>query len=519
MSKRTAFFCLGTAACAVALLTGGPISAQSMVEQPPEKRATASAWETLAATDLAFLDTAIARNYIYANYKSGPDWERLRTDALKTGRLDATRVRNFGGYRAVITHYLAAFQDPHLSAYFQVSAVGWQWPGFTLKYAGGRYLVDLSNRKDVISGAEASTCDGRPVVSWIDGLTEFYGGPRGRETTRATIAQQFMIDSGNPLYSLPKSCVIGNKEVALTWAQTPDGVSVNVPTRSGESPSTLRDGTLKIEDFGKDGAWVRLGTMLPTTQADAAAFRQVIDGAPALRSKRDIIIDVRGNRGGNYNWFMAFLRSLYGQPYADYYARARLEIAPAMITPPGEGPVANAGFTGETLAIDVPADPPLKMDSPKSSILPSGAQLVQFVAPIASITYPSKAPPSENKARVYVLADFGCASACLSFLDEMMRFPGVTLVGSETHIDRRAGGFPLGYATPSGLTVVRMGRMVREGRRRGENEAWVPGPQYRYPGDIADTVGVKAWLISTVLPQDARPAAVWRQAATLKGPE
>ena len=100
-----------------------------------------------------------------------------------------------------------------------------------------------------------------------------------------------------------------------------------------------------------------------------------------------------------------------------------------------------------------------------------------------------------------------------------MRFPGVTLVGAETHIDRRAGGFPTGYTTPSGLVVARMGRMVRDDRARGENEAWAPAAQYRYPGDIADTYGVRQWLLSTVLPMDRAAGAKWTQTARLKGPE
>jgi hypothetical protein len=98
-----------------------------------------------------------------------------------------------------------------------------------------------------------------------------------------------------------------------------------------------------------------------------------------------------------------------------------------------------------------------------------------------------------------VLADYGCASACLSFLDEMRRFPGVLQVGTQTYIDRRSGGWPEDYFLPSGLGFVRMGRMVRDGRARPGNVPWTP--QLRFGGNIEDTKAVKAWVLDAVVPK------------------
>lgn len=81
-----------------------------------------------------------------------------------------------------------------------------------------------------------------------------------------------------------------------------------------------------------------------------------------------------------------------------------------------------------------------------------------------------------------------------------MRFPCVVQVGGETHVDRRSGGWPEKFELPSKLAFVRMGRMVREGRRRGENEPWVP--THRFPGDIADTAAVRRWILEEVIPRD-----------------
>ena len=261
--------------------------------------------------------------------------------------------------------------------------------------------------------------------------------------------------------------------------------------------------------------------MEPSSHEEAKTFQALIDRAATLRDSDVVVLDVRGNPGGPYDWFMAFLRGLYGQPYADYYARARLEIANVMYTPAGASGDMREGFTGEAATIRSPPDPPLQaaLVNPKVTTLPNGGHLAFLPTPVKSIAYPATPPANPVRARVYVLADYACASACIAFVDEMMRFPGVTLIGTETHIDRRSGGWPGGVELPSRLAVVRMGRMVREGRARGENEAWAPAPENRFPGDIADTAAVRTWVAEAILPRDRARPGPWRQTAVLKGPE
>ena len=96
-----------------------------------------------------------------------------------------------------------------------------------------------------------------------------------------------------------------------------------------------------------------------------------------------------------------------------------------------------------------------------------------------------------------VLTDPGCASACLSFVDEMRQFPGVMQVGLDTTVDRRSGS-SLPYPLPGGTATLLVPSMVREHRARGENVPWVPTA--RFAGDIADTAAVRRWLLQDVLP-------------------
>lgn len=479
------------------------VLASALVPQPAAGQpATESAglWRQLFERDLDHLERLIPTHYIYAVHPGGREWNALFRRSLDQARREAALVRDFASYRAVLQHFVVSFQDAHFSAYFNVASRRARWPRFTVRYQGGSYVVAHSALPTVREGAAVIACDGHPLHDWVDRLAEYLGGPPRLETTRASIARQLFVDSGNPLHAVPRTCRIGDSNISLEWVSAPGTGpgAVTEPERTSHSAPTLTDASASISRFGADGAWVRIGTMIPSTPEQAAQFRQVIEGASALRDKRIVVIDVRGNSGGTYNWFMAFLRGLYGQPYADHHARARLEIANVIMNLPAQTP--EAGVPGGAAAIESPADPPMDAMTPlRVRELAGGGTMVFMRPPADALPLSPASPPNPVRAKVYLLTDYGCASACISFVDEMMRFPGVVQIGGETHIDRRSGGWPERFELPSGLAFVRMGRMVREGRRRGENETWVP--THRFAGDIADTEAVQRWIRDEVIPR------------------
>lgn len=462
-------------------------------------------WRQLTERDVDYLASVVPTHYIYAIQPGGEAWNASFASLIARARREATMVTDYGGYRAVIQHLVAGFEDPHFRVHFALTPRAPPWPGFLVRYRGGRYLVVYSTHKEIPVGAEITACDGRPLNDWIDQLAELEGGPKGLVTTRANLGSKLFIDVDSLLYQRPKTCHIAGADVDLRWSPASSdayGMDGNLE-RISMPFDPIHDQSIDVTGFGRNGAWVRLGTMMPGTAAAAEQFTHLIDAAPGLRDKDVVVIDVRGNPGGTYNWFMAFLRGLYGPEYADRYARARLEIVNTILvlSPTGSD---DPGFSAEMQAIKSPPDPPMevKRDPPTVRKLPGGASLISMQAPISVLPPATGAPPPNPvKARVYVLTDYGCASACLSFLDEILRFPGVTQVGTETHVDRRSGGWPQAYDLPSGLGFVRMGRMVREGRKRGENEPWVP--TYAFTGDIADTEAVQRWVLEEIVPRDA----------------
>jgi hypothetical protein len=485
-------------ACQPAIAAQAPAPATAK----PADGAVAQSWRRLTEADIDYFETLVPTHYIYAVHPGGPAWDAKFKALVARARREAAGVDGYGGYRAVMQHLVAGFEDAHFSVRFALSPQVPRWPGFLVRYRANGYEVVYSRDKAVRAGARIESCDGRPVDAWIDELAEYEGGPKGLVSTRARLTGKLFIDVQSPLHALPQTCMIDGAGTALKWrfASNDSFGTEPILDKVSEPFEPLHDESSSITGFGANGAWVRLGTMMPVTADTADQFNKVIAGAPALRDKDIIVLDVRGNPGGSYAWFMAFLRALYGADYADYYARARLEITNVMML---LGPYGSddPGFTPETNAIHQPSDPQMeaKLGPPQVEKLPSGISLVTMKAPVTALPPRPAAPPADPvKAKVYVLTDYGCASACLSFLDEMMRFPGVVQIGTETHIDRRSAGWPTVYDLPSGLGFLRMGRLVRDGRMRGENQPWTPA--HVFPGDIADTAAVKQWVAQTFAP-------------------
>jgi hypothetical protein len=268
-----------------------------------------------------------------------------------------------------------------------------------------------------------------------------------------------------------------------------------------------------VASFGTNGAWVRMGTFAPNGES-ARQFAKTIEQASSLRDKAVIVLDVRGNGGGSYNWFMGFIDALYGEPYADYYARARLQFANVM-SDVSSGRAGGGGARGQGgargNAADVPRTPPDRNMDGRSGNMndrvtvrqgTNGVTLRVIGAPDPKDAPTGPPPPNLVRAKVLVLTDNGCGSACISFVDEMRRFPGVLQIGRDTYVDSRPGS-PVNYDLPSGEASISAPSMVREVRERGDNFAWQA--DIYFDGDIADTDAVRAWITTVVLPATARP--------------
>jgi hypothetical protein len=468
-----------TLAAALAALAASTAQAQEPQPNP---------WRTMFDQDLAFAQKKLDTEYIYALYPGGAEWRALLTKAVAEAQADAGKVDGPSAYQAVLRRFAGRFQDPHLRASFKFSPSSYDWPRFLVQYRGGRYVVATSETPAVAAGAEISACDGVEIGPLVEQTAPVEGYIPGLESTRASMARTLFLDAKSPLRKRPQACRIGGENVSLDWASiTPERLAII------EAPyAQIRDREVGWTPFGANGAWVRLGVFAPDKEA-AKAYHKLIDEAPQLRDKSVIVFDVRGNGGGPYDWFMAVMRSLYGPEFTAYYAQARTEITPVFVHPISYGSPTRKAATDP---LDTPHDTELEATYAAGSqeiTSPSGAKIYALIRTPRPKGGPTPANPV--RAKVYVLTDYGCASACIGFVDEMLRIPGVVQIGTDTYVDRRSGS-PANFAFPSGSGSISAPMMTRDGRQRGENEPRVPS--LKFDGNIDDTAAVKRWVEGVV---------------------
>ncbi|QWT21285.1 hypothetical protein KPL74_04620 [Bacillus sp. NP157] len=449
----------------------------------------------MARADVEFILQWTRKEHILAVYPDPKAFEGLLQRAKAQADADIPRIQSFVGYRHALNHFSSVFRDEHYSVSFNLLQRRLQWPGFLAIYIDGGYQT-VAGDGSVAAGQVISECDGKPLNDWVDEIAPYEGSIPGLESTRWEVASDIFRDVQSPFYKRPVSCTIGGKPVKLDWRP------LEATAFAQQRAKLLGDADLidHIEPLGADGAWISLENISPHTAREADALKAVIAQLPSLRSKKLIVVDERNNHGGPYEWFMAFLRGLYGTPYTDYYARARLQISAVYRTTPEildafGGPPENYKPQPITMPPDgrtFDADNRLFSEA-------LAAHKPVLHSPVNSVQIPRPASPPDNPvhARVVVLTGYACASACIGLIDEMKRLPGVTQAGVNTFVDSRTGT-PLSAKLPSGNGEISVPVMTRDGRVRGDNEPHTPDVLYH--GNIQDTDAVKAWVLETFNP-------------------
>lgn len=483
----------------IALSAASPVlgNADQSAHATPTSHARAngpSYWQAHTRDDISAYAKAARENYIYAVYPRPEQWERSFKATLEEVQRMVPLVHDAAGYQAVMKYLSVTFHDAHVGIRFTMPPLESRWPGFLARFDNGRYRITASRTPGIANDTEITECDGKPIGWWIDTIAHYeIGRPVALETTRMIAALQLSIDRGSPLRPHPSHCVIGGHDVPIDWSATPKDVGQIMARWQGVAP--VHEASTRL--VGDDGAWVKLGFFEPDDEEQAKAFHAAIDAATGLRDKKFIVLDVRGNGGGPYNWFMGYLRGLYGQAYADYHATARLRIR-AVYRISNAADDNNTSDAAAANAFDRPADPPYEGNDAATQVEAKRAVAAKrpwFREVARNVVRDAPSPPNPVRARVFVLTDYGCASACIGFVDELKLFPGVQQIGLPTAVDSRSGtaaAVPL----PGGRATAYIATMTRDGRDRGDNVS--QDPSIRFTGNIQDDKAVQDWVLRII---------------------
>ncbi len=417
----------------------------------------------------------------------GDDAFRHRLEQARATALErAGQVTALAGHHAVLAGFAVSMHDPHIAAAPIGARPEMRWPGFLAGYDGGGFYVSASTVDALAGGERILSCDGRSTDQFAQGSIGTFNGVWAYRAQRAKQAVRLFIDQGNPFIDYPQRCTFARDgrefDVALSW-RAAQGAAFRRAASQAQARGSRAPGLNALPD---GGLWLRLPAL------DQGGF-DLVEGAAAyqdrLRSAPYVIVDVRGNGGGN---------SQIGDRLADILGLPDLRLAPRASTAHWRVSADNLAQMRTYLDFghlsdafkdamrDVIAEAEIALTTGQSFVpaLPDG------FAPAAEIAPPQ---PDPATARVFILTDHYCFSSCIMMVERFRR-GGAAHIGGETDVSTRYMEIR-GQVLPSQTVQLFTMQKVDLG---SPPELGPHIPSIRFEGDWSDEAAVHAFAAEVI---------------------
>lgn len=244
-----------------------------------------------------------------------------------------------------------------------------------------------------------------------------------------------------------------------------------------------------IRSFGRNGAWIRL----PSFKSDdnkqlRLSLQQVNNRISSLRNKRNIIIDLRNNPGGQATYARSLITNLYGKPYLSSLGNQFIwnkkwssidVLSPRLIA------------TISLFANDDPTIPPeIKAYQNKQK------SFTLSYWPAYQYKQSSKHVEVKNptQAHIFLLTNKYCYSMCYQITRTWLSLPNTILIGQQPNTMGLVTN-PIIYPITKYVKLHLASRIITS-PTTAFNKPLLP--KYIYPGDINDNIAVQAWVRSLI---------------------
>lgn len=458
----------------------------------------AAHWRALAEADSRAAISLIEENHPGAAPALGDEafQQRLATARKHVGER-LPKVSDHGGYAALMSGLAAEFGDGHIWSSALVGSQVRDWTGIVLARRGGAFVVGAQERSDGLPdmvGARLIGCDGVPAADWAKPRIGAFRGNPDIEAELASAAAWLLLDDGNPFLQRPAACTFQRDgepsvEIKLEWRRAAMRQIEPIVARANDNASA----GMGVSPFA-GGHWIGLETLDGSAEA---VVEKVRAEQAALRASPMVVIDLRGNGGGNSAYADAIAEALVGNE--------RMEAAD---TPGSDcrGAFwrASAGNlkTLEEYRVRLAARGDAEVLAAHDALIAgmkaaiaAGGQFAPRLPPCASEAASgpqagsaTDLPPSAMRGRLVIVTDRSCFSSCLIAVDTFRRL-GARHVGEATdmstrYMEVREILLPSGLRTFSTLQKVALGL--------GDYGPYAPHDPY--PGRLGDSDALKAWV-------------------------
>ena len=471
-----------------------------ITEAAPSKIAP-SPWASLASSDVGAFCSDIRGVHPGMVDPQSPTFAKQVDRACETAAERARTAASFLDWMEIMQGLVTSFRDGHTGITFTVVPTQLRWPGFLIDGQGGRWVVRRPSTSAATDsappeGAELVGCDKQPAEKFLETRLDQKTVDWSKEPER--IRQAFRAFTTYHLDGLPpaKTCRFRQNgkvvDVPLEWR--PISTVVMQPLLA---PYLRRGASSRPVDvdFAPDGhAWLRFGNFKDETTLKALEAELLAKQA-LLRSAPYVVLDLRGNGGGNSTWGGRFASILWGQEAVearrlaaqssdprDYgkYWRSSKAAAAKMHAAADEYAAQGADFAdiarywrelGDTIA------------AAKSD----GLYQDECCRPKPR---PSVVPTPAYSGKVFVLTDAGCFSSGVVVMNTFKRM-GAIQVGEASGQNEVYGESVGPFNLPSGLGWYRIPvSIIRQPR---SSLGGLP-PDITWTGAMDDDAGLREWI-------------------------
>lgn len=467
-------------ACAL-FAFAGPAAAQN---------GAASQWRELTRGDIEAAYRLLVEDHPALSQTINDRAFRSRLEAGRTLALErADQVQTIEGYFATMAGFANVAGDKHIWWRSPYTASTVNWAGIIMTRVGEDYVVfshEGAEGDGSLVGARLVSCDG---VSADDFAAQKLGGFSAVwaiEAQRIQRTPTLFIDSGNPFVLRPSQCEFmrDRRRIShtLQWRES-ERTQLSPLVRPALNRGTAGYGVRSFEG----GIWIALQGL---DDGATAVVTEVREQQTQLRAAPIVVLDMRGNGGGNSDFGVQIARVLFGDPrFAHIYRGGGEDCSTVWRVSPRNLATMRSYVTRFRESNPDFAHGMEGVVARAEQALAEGQEFTGRTTCGSDRSASGTAPRQAAAGRIVLLTDNACFSSCLIVAD-MFRRLGALHVGQATdaathYMEVREERLPSGLSYFSTLQAFSPSSPAQMG-------PYVPA--IRYEENIADTAALEAWI-------------------------
>lgn len=452
---------------------------------------TAAQWRDITRADIDAAYQLLMEDHPALSRTVNDTAFRARLDSGRTLALQrADQVQTIEGYFATMAGFANVAGDKHIWWRSPYTASTVNWAGLIMTRRGDSYVVfshDGAEEGASLVGAVLLSCDG---VSADDFAAQKLGGFSAVwsiEAQRVQRAPTLFIDSGNPFVLRPSRCEFmrDRRRISheLHWREA---------QRTDLSPLVRPALNRGAAGFGvrafDGGMWIALQSLDDNATAVVA---QVREQQAQLRAAPVVVLDLRGNGGGNSDFGVQIARVLFGEArFAHVYRGGGEDCSTAWRVSPRNLTTMRSYVTRFERSNPEFAQGMRELVRRAERAEATGEEFTGPVTCGSDRAAPGHPPAQAASGLIVLVTDNACFSSCLIVTD-MFRRLGALHVGQATdaathYMEVREERLPSGLSYFSTLQAFSPSSPAQMGPYE---------PEFRYDPDIANTEDLQAWIV------------------------